>query len=107
VIADVAGLFSLKLWGGGVGIVCAGGCPGHAALLRGWGDFRWIKAGSLLACYGCYCKDNVPSCPAFIQVNPLNLSELPLPDDARQRVLFDWGWPFLLACCALVSEGGW
>ena len=24
-----------------MGIVCAGGCPGRSALLRGWGDFLW------------------------------------------------------------------
>jgi hypothetical protein len=80
--------------------VC-GWMPGARRIAPGWGGFRWIKAGSLLACYGCCCKDNVPSCPAFIQVNPLNLSEPPLPDDARQRILFDLGvgpfcWPVAL-----------
>jgi hypothetical protein len=35
----VAGLFTLNLCGGSVGMVPAGGCLGHAAVPGGWGDF--------------------------------------------------------------------
>jgi hypothetical protein len=30
-------------------------------------DLLGLKAGRLLACYGYYCKDNAPVCPAFIR----------------------------------------
>jgi hypothetical protein len=48
-------------------------------------SFRFTRTLILPNFRSCRC----PFLTQSAQVNPLNLSELPLPDDARQRILFD------------------